>query len=193
MCIAIVTLPGRHVDNAALYRGWTCNKDGAGFAYVKDGKVHIEKGLMTYNELQTKYEKAVEAFGDKSAFLLHMRVGTSGSVSKTNTHPFPIRPQEGPGGAFIHNGILFTPAGAWKGPVGDQKSDTRVVSEALNNILRLQDVMDGRELIGKAIGGGNKLAFLYDTGDYVIVNEKSGFWNEGIWYSNGTCKINGTR
>jgi predicted glutamine amidotransferase len=189
MCIAIVSTPGMRVMDAALYRGWTANRDGGGIAYVKNGKVVVEKGFLTYNEFHKAYETAFNEVGKESPFLIHMRIGTSGGVTKNNTHPFAIRPQKGPAGAMIHNGILFTPAGAWKGGAGDQKSDTRVVAEALNNILELQDVKEGKELLGQAIGRSNKLAFLYDNKEYVIINEDLGFWDQGIWYSNGGCRV----
>ena len=34
MCIAVVQKPGAVIDDASLYRGWTINNDGGGFAYV---------------------------------------------------------------------------------------------------------------------------------------------------------------
>lgn len=187
MCVAIVTQPGKRVENAALYRGWNINRDGGGFAYIENGKVKIEKGFFEYNGFNKAYDAAFSRVGESSPFLIHMRIGTSGLKNANNTHPFAIKPQDGPGGAMIHNGILFTPSGAYKGPADDAKSDTRVVAEALNNILRLQDVKDAKVALGLAVGSGNKLAFLYDTGEYVIVNEDEGSWDEGIWYSNHSC------
>jgi predicted glutamine amidotransferase len=182
MCIAIVTTPGHSVTNEALFKGWTSNRDGGGFAYVKGGSVRIEKGFMQYNEFQRAYRNAVEAVGDSSHFLVHMRVGTSGAKTSKNTHPFPVR-----GGAMIHNGIMFTPAGKRAGEADDRKSDTRVFAESLHNILVLEDVKRASKDIVRAIGGGNKLCFLYDNNEYVIVGEDRGFWVDGIWYSNGSC------
>lgn len=189
MCIAIVTTPGKRVGDNALYRGWTSNQDGGGFAFVKQGKVVIEKGFFKYNEFHKALNAAVDTYGQQSPFLIHMRIGTSGLKNENNTHPFAIKPQDGPAGAMMHNGILFTPGGAYRGPDHDKKSDTRVVAEALNNILRLQDVLQAKKELGAAIGYGNKLAFLYDTGDYVIINENQGYWDDGIWYSNSSCKV----
>jgi glutamine phosphoribosylpyrophosphate amidotransferase len=191
MCIAIVQTAGKSVTDAQLWRGWTINGDGAGFAYVdpRQKKVVIKKGFLKFNEFQKAYREAVTNFGETSPFLVHMRIGTSGQNSEANTHPFEIKPQVGPAGAMIHNGILFTPSGAWRGSDDDRKSDTRVVANALNNILVLEDIINAKEMLGRAIGGGNKLAFLYDTGDYVIINEGAGHWNDGIWYSNGSCSI----
>lgn len=188
MCIAIVTTPGKRMSEKALFRGWSINQDGGGIAFVRKGRVEIRKGFFKYNDFHKAYSDAFDEVGQESPFLIHMRIGTSGLKNANNTHPFYIKPQSGPAGAMIHNGILFTPAGAFKGPEDDRKSDTRVLVEAFNNILRLQDVLQARFDLGVAIGRGNKLAFLYDTGDFVIINEEEGYWDDGIWYSNGSCK-----
>lgn len=189
MCIAILTQPGKSLTNTQLWRGWSGNKDGGGFAYVADGKVVISKGFLKYNDFQAAYEEAVEKYGKESPFLVHMRIGTSGGNTENNTHPFAFKPTSGPAGALIHNGIMFTPAGEWRGPKDDRKSDTRVFAAALNNILVLEDVKAAKEALGKAIGGGNKLAFLYDDKSWVIINEDEGYWDDGIWYSNSGCRI----
>lgn len=188
MCIAIVTTPGHSVTNEALFKGWTANKDGGGFAYVKDGQVQIQKGFMNYNDFQRAYRAAADQYSDTSHFLVHMRIGTSGGKTPKNTHPFRVR-----GGAMIHNGIMFTPSGMRAGTSADSKSDTRVFAEALHNILVLEDVKRASEDIYRAIGGGNKIAFLYDSNEYVIVGEDRGFWADGIWYSNGGCGIYASR
>lgn len=185
MCIAIVTKPGRTVDMQALYRGWTSNRDGGGFAYVDPdtNKVVISKGFMTYNEFQKAYAAAAEKYAEHSPFIIHMRIGTSGGKTDKNTHPFPIK-----GGALIHNGILFTPTGDDAGPVTDRKSDTRVFAEKLFNILNYTDALEAKEDLEVAIGG-NKIALLYDTKEFVILNERLGDWVEDIWYSNSACGI----
>lgn len=182
MCIAIVTKPGFSVGDKELYRGWSGNKDGGGFAFVHDGKVQIKKGYMTYNEFQKAYRAAVEQYGRDSHFLVHMRIGTSGGVTPNNTHPFAIK-----GGAMIHNGVLFYPTGKRAGPPGDRKSDTRVFAESLYNILQLEDIKKAEQNLRRAVGGNNKLCFLYDDNSYFILGEDLGFWREGVWYSNYSC------
>lgn len=189
MCIAIVIKAGATLSDAQLWKGWTANEDGGGFAYVKNDKVEIEKGFMKYNDFQKAFRKASEEFGADSPFLVHMRIGTSGGVTPVNTHPFEIKPQHGPHGAMIHNGILFTPSGAWAGNGADKKSDTRVVASALNNILVLEDIKNAKALLGNAIGAGNKLAFLYDNKEFVIINEHQGYWKDEVWYSNAGCNL----
>lgn len=182
MCIAVVTKPGFAIKDADLYRGWTSNRDGGGFAYVQDGKVRIKKGFMQYNDFQRAYRDAVDKFAADSHFLVHMRIGTSGGKTPKNTHPFPVS-----GGAMIHNGVMFYPTGKRAGHEGDRRSDTRVFAEDLFNILRLEDLKKAKDNLKKAIGGGNKLCFLYDNNEVIIVGEEAGFWREGIWYSNSSC------
>lgn len=187
MCIAIVTTAGKVVENKKLWRGWCTNGDGGGFAYVKDGHVEVEKGFMQFNDFEKAYSKAAELYAAESPMLVHMRIGTSGAKSQMNTHPFPFKPATGPAGAMIHNGTLFTPAGEWKGPKEDLKSDTRVLVNALNNVLVLEDLKNAKDAVAKAIGKSNKLAFLFDDKSTIIVNEDMGFWDDGIWYSNRTA------
>jgi glutamine amidotransferase len=182
MCIAVLTKPGARLTENQLYRGWTGNKDGAGFCYVDDGKVKIVKGFLEFKAFNKSYSDAVEKFGEDSPFLVHMRIRTSGHVNAANCHPFAIQ-----GGALIHNGMMFTPTGDRAGTLTDRKSDTRVFAESLYNILKLEHVKKAESGIRKAIGGGNKVAFLYDDKSYHIIGEDLGFWREDVWHSNNSC------
>lgn len=189
MCIAILQKPGARVPGPALWEGWKRNSDGGGFAFVdpETKKVTIRRGFMAYNDFIKAYDEAVEAYPD-SPFLIHMRVRTSGHVNGNNTHPFPVK-----GGAMIHNGTFFSPSGKYEGNADDRKSDTRVFAEHLFNILTYEDVVAAEAGILKAVGGYNKLAFLYDDGRYAILNEIAGWWDRDVWYSTTACFINGTK
>lgn len=191
MCVAILAKPGAVVGNDALFKGWTVNADGGGIAYVnKRGQLVIDKGHMKYNEFQRAYERAVEeARAEDSPMLIHMRITSQGDTNKTNTHPFEVKPQKGPRGAFIHNGTLFRPSGAWEGKANDKRSDTRVMANALNNILSAEAVLNAVVELGRAVGSHNKLAFLYEDKSWAIINESSGYWAGDIWYSNQSCGV----
>lgn len=182
MCVALLTIPGKVIDNASLFNGWNSNPHGGGFAYVRDDKVVIEKGFMEYNAFQKAYAAATEKYAADSPFLVHMRIRTSGATNANNCHPFPIRD-----GALIHNGIMFTPTGKRAGPAEDRKSDTRVFAESLYNILNLEHIQKKSLAIQNAIGRGNKICFLYDDKSYYILGEEMGDWIEGIWHSNDSC------
>ena len=189
MCIAILTTGNSRVPKENLEKGWRSNPDGGGIAYIKDGKVNVEKGLMTLEAFLAAYDAAHVQSDAGTSMLIHFRIGTSGLKSANNTHPFEVKPQRGPKGAMIHNGILFRPAGAWTGPDSDRFSDTRVLVASTNNLLALEQVQQNKAEIAKAIGHSNKLVFLYDDNSHVIVNETAGFWHDGMWFSNGTCGI----
>lgn len=182
MCVAILAKPGKQVPRLNLFAGWGINSDGGGFAFVRGGKVQIERGFMKYNAFQAALEEA-QAKNPDSPFLIHMRIRSAGSLNENNTHPFPIE-----GGALIHNGTLFQPTGNDIGTADDRKSDTRVFAERLFNILKYQDVVDAKDDIERAIRY-NKIALLYDDAKYLILNEAEGEWIDDIWYSNGSCKI----
>jgi predicted glutamine amidotransferase len=185
VCIAILTEKGKSVSSASLYKGWSVNRDGAGFAYLDaDGKVQIDSGYMSYNEFEKAYRGAVEKYGNNGPMLVHMRIRSAGGFGQKNCHPFRIK-----GGAMIHNGTLFTPESDHDTRKPDRKSDTRIFAETFHNILDYESVKLGEKDILKAVGTYNKLVFLYDTGKYHIMNEKSGYWDDGIWYSNEGCKI----
>jgi hypothetical protein len=42
------------------------------------------------------------------------------------------------------------------------------------------------KLVEKAIGSSNKFVLLNNKGEYKIINEKAGVWENGVWYSNST-------
>lgn len=182
MCVAILAPKGKVIGNRQLAAGWYSNSDGGGMAYIdNDGKVRISKGFMEYNPFQKEYERIVKEYGNNGPMLVHMRIRSAGSKNKENTHPFPIK-----NGALIHNGTMFTPK--FDQNTKDMKSDTRIFAETLFNILTKEDVDDAMKDLSDAVGW-NKIALLWDGGEYSIINERSGQWNDGIWYSNGSCKV----
>lgn len=93
MCIIIAKEKyGRLPSEQELKNCFTNNSDGAGFMYVKDGKVVIDKGYMKYDAFIKHYKKLLEEFNDfkDKSLVIHCRIGTSGQNIKENTHPYPI-------------------------------------------------------------------------------------------------------
>ena len=191
MCIAILAPIGRVVDNARLYRGWSINDDGAGFAYVDENdKIVIVKGFDKYGKFHTAYAAAAEKYSATSPFLVHMRIGSAGDRrTSINTHPFAFTPEEGPAGALIHNGTMFYPQGEIAGTPDDRKSDTRIFAEQLGPKLVYEDVKAAADLLERVVGY-SRLAILYANREYVILNEeRPGLWLDGVWYSNQGCAL----
>ena len=93
MCIIIAKEKyGRLPSEEELKNSFTVNSDGAGFMYVKDGKVVIDKGYMSWDSFIKHYKKLLEDFNDfkGKSLVIHCRIGTSGKNIKENTHPYPI-------------------------------------------------------------------------------------------------------
>jgi predicted glutamine amidotransferase len=182
MCVAILQKSGE-LSGAQLYAGWRVNRDGGGFAYLDDDKkVQISTGFMQYNDFEKAYRKVVKRYGTNGPMLVHMRIRSAGGMGPKNCHPFRIK-----GGAMIHNGTMFQPSEDGK----DAKSDTRIFAESLYNILDIDSVKKAERGILRSVGYHNKLCFLYDGGDYYIVNEERGYWSKDntVWFSNSSCNV----
>jgi len=177
MCIAIMKSANKKISKATLRRCYDANPDGAGFMYAEDKQLVVKKGYFTFKEFYKEYKP----HGDKQV-LIHFRIKTHGPIDKNNCHPFLVNNSLG----FIHNGII--------NGYGDSKeSDTiqfnnsilkKIVSKHGNNSL-FDDPMV--ELIENVIGY-SKLVFLDRHGNYTIMNEQKGNWNDGVWYSNMSWK-----
>lgn len=176
MCLAIVQPVGSTIPIPHLHQGWLHNPDGAGYAFVKDDEVVVKKGYSKLKEFLKDYTADVRD-NEGSAFLLHFRIRTMGDKSDENTHPFII-----PDGAMIHNGSL-TGTGV---KYNEGPSDTAAFASKFGAHLNYDFVYNKNKELGSAIGNYNKLAMLYKTNRYVIVNEEEGVWQDRVWYSNGS-------
>lgn len=173
MCLAIFKPPGKDVSDDHLKRGWKHNPGGAGFAYVKGKKVHVEKGFMKLTDFLAAYEAASKK-NKKSPFLIHFRIPSMGDNTAVNTHPFTFEH-----GALIHNGTIYgTGAAHGTGP-----SDTCKFVERFGSKLTFNNVKEHNKDIGEALGY-NRIAILYHSGDHQILNEEDGIWVNGAWFSN---------
>lgn len=170
MCIAILKPKDKILSKDILKTCCENNPDGMGFAYIDGDTMYIKK-YMKFNDFYKDY-KEVET---KSNMLIHFRIATHGKVEIDNCHPFWLNHRM----ALIHNGIISG--------YGERntKSDTRdFIDKVIGKISwKLMKNPSYRELISKAIGY-SKLAILDITGDYWIINEKDGYWNDGVWFSN---------
>ena len=179
MCIAIYVPAGAKVSQEHLHNGWCANSDGGGFAYVRKGKVKIVKSLMKWKTWEDAYYTAREANPD-SPFLVHFRIRSAGSNTADNTHPYALKT-----GAVVHNGTLTGSGADWyRGP-----SDTAKFVEKFGEHLTYDNVLS-KKLAMEAAIGYNKLAFLFNNGKFVIVNEDAGHWDDDVWYSNGGFRMN---
>lgn len=196
MCVIIAKNKNSRIPTEnELKNCFTANSDGAGFMYVDNKKVIIDKGYMTYKsfikrfyELCNKYDN----FDDKS-LVIHCRITTDGSTSVKNCHPFPVcdsikkmQKQKSCNDLGVaHNGIIAD----YRPPKDDTKdiSDTinyikkyfAPIKQAFKDFYKNQAFLDGVELMTNS-----KFAFL-DSDDVLTVCGH--FINEnGLLFSNSS-------
>lgn len=198
MCIIVaknkgVALPTKKTLEQCFER----NKDGAGIMYVKNNKVIIEKGFMTFQDFYKKLKSIKKEFGGdltNKAIVMHFRIGTHGENDKATTHPFPISNNFNDLRAtyfetdlgMAHNGIMS--AYNYDRTLSDTQSfikDYVSVFKELNKKFYLNNKV--MEIISNEANiSSNKLCFLdnkeniYWYGNKVIDN--------GVIYSNETYK-----
>lgn len=199
MCIIVgkkkgVDLPSK----TTLENCFDNNSDGSGLAYVKNRKVVIEKGFMTFEAFYKRLMELNKQFDLKNkALLMHFRITTHGGTSKGNCHPFPISNSrkklkatylECGNVAFAHNKTVKICA--------DEKekdmSDTQIFSrDYLYHIWKTNKCFYEDKNIRKIIqkmGGESRFCFLdnkeqiYTIGEFVEDN--------GVLYSNYSYSYN---
>jgi len=92
MCIIVFKPAGKDLpDIDTMLSCFDNNPDGAGFMYRHNGRVHIQKGFMTYKGFFNALDKLGKAIDIKRTDLVfHFRFATQGSIVPANCHPFPI-------------------------------------------------------------------------------------------------------
>lgn len=176
MCIAVVVPEGKVLPRDVFFACDKANRDGAGFAFIGDeGKVEICKSTTVDDGFYDMYVALTkDAPGPK---LVHFRIGTQGTISDENCHPFRIKD-----GALIHNGILWSDYTA-------KESDTNQFCSDLGEHLTYEYVKEDLDFIGDKIGDYNKMALLYDEGKLAIINRHKWVTSDmegcdGILFSN---------
>lgn len=173
-CIAIWKPKGIQIAKKYLRNSFNNNKDGAGFAIARNGKIEIQKGFFEFDVFW-------KAFKDLQKFpaLIHFRIATHGEVNKENCHPFSVCKERY---AVVHNGVLPI-----EPPKGRKESDTAYFA---NTILEdiLPDIKYGNDgftkLCEEAVGSYNKIVLLRADGKPWLFNESEGYWFKGSWFSN---------
>ena len=199
MCIIVGKRKGIELPTKQILENcFDNNSDGSGLAYVKNRKVVIEKGFMTFEAFYKRLMELNKQFDLKNkALLMHFRITTHGGTSKGNCHPFPISNSrkklkatclECGNVAFAHNKTVKICA--------DEKekdlSDTQIFSrDYLYHIWKTNKCFYEDKNIRKIIqkmGGESRFCFLdnkeqiYTIGDFVEDN--------GVLYSNYSYSYN---
>lgn len=194
MCVIVskeknVKLPSKKI----LKTCFDNNPDGAGLMYVKDNKVVIDKGYMTFNSFYKRIKQLKKEFNSDltdKAIVFHFRIGTSGGNIKENTHPFPISSDiKDLKALHINTDIAVAHNGIISGYVYDTLSDTQnfikdflePLKELNKNFYKNDKILN---IIDKELGG--KLTIL-DTKENITYIGSFETEN-GVKYSNSTYK-----
>ena len=180
MCLLINQRNNKPIKKEYLQTAYTCNNDGAGFSYARNGKLIINK-YRNFNKFYKAYKTAVHSYGNESDFIIHFRLATNGVEKGVfNVHPFKISDKL----VFAHNGVLDVKNHT-------KKSDTQVfnnfiLKELPDNFLKSK----AHIILLEGFIGSDKLVFLDNKGSSTIINEGRGHWNESnnTWYSNRSYK-----
>jgi hypothetical protein len=192
MCIIAAKPAGIPLpDRTRIQNMWNGNDDGAGFMYVENGKVRIEKGFMKYKDFITAFDKMTQRLDPTATpIVMHFRITTHGGTCPENCHPFPITDNIGAlkklktsaDIGIAHNGII--PIEPRKG-ISDTMEYTATQLAPLKKALpRFYENQHAMLMVKNAIG--SKMAFLtkeggiYTIGDFIE--------DGGILYSNSSYK-----
>lgn len=182
MCLLTFIPAGIMPDYDNLREGACSNPDGSGYAIIINDRILIGRGLDS--EVVIDRFKTIRTKHPEGPALFHSRITTHGLTDKSNCHPFPLR--KDPMSVMGHNGILPCQA---RLPKHDQRSDTRFAAEEIIGSRHFSHLHEkGRKRIEQWMGDNNKIVILTLNPripeKYIILNEKAGNWDNGIWYSN---------
>lgn len=174
MCIIIYSQNGV-IPKAHLDESLTCNPDGWGYVFHAAGKVVVRRGMNAGEFWRAWNGDAAARHGRPVIF--HSRIGTSGTRSVLNCHPFRV---PGHGLWLAHNGIIH----AYSRLDSEHNDTQHFIHEVLaglpKNWTRNESIL---RLVEQSIGH-SKLAIMDGAGRVVLLNEHLGHWSRGLWYSN---------
>lgn len=189
MCIIVVKKDGvKMPSNNKFKTCFNANKDGAGYMFATNGKVHIVKGLMSFNAFKNSLNNTRKKYGDDIPYVFHFRISTQGGVNKELCHPYPLtddmeamkKLNNITNIGVAHNGIISLTS-SW----GETSyNDTMLfIADYLSELVKNRnDLIKFRTLIQR-LTIGNRLALLFDDGNIELTG--SGWIEEdGIFYSN---------
>ena len=206
MCIIIakekkVGLP----TYSQLFNSFEYNNDGAGFMYVKNGKVIIDKGYMTWKKFYKRYQKLCKKFNnfENQSLIMHFRIGTSSGNTPQNTHPYPISNKVDDlhklyvktDLGMVHNGIIhdYTPKDKFTNTNDTQEFILKYVSTLHNHYPKFYKdkyIMSGMEdITNSKLAFMDTTGYIYYVGDFVEENgvkfSNTSYKDWGSWYNYG--------
>jgi len=143
--------------------------------FARAGKLIVKKGMMKFNDFYSCFRQYNKMYPTET-FVLHFRIATHGQKNKENTHPFFIHDTL----AYAHNGILSGLAEV-KGNLSDSAVFAGIMKDFPKDFYTRPEFVQILNYV--ASGNSSKFVFLDNEGQHLIINEKSGYWSHGCWYS----------
>lgn len=181
---------------AFIRQGANSNRDGSGFMFKRNGTniIEVRKGYFNIEDLISDL-KALD-LKEEDELAIHHRIGTSGLVSKENTHPFVCSDEHNEvcatnisidKPALVHNGMFQIYKYMKLNP---DFSDTYAFSRYImgnKNIMNIYN--EDRELFTDIFGsliGYNKICILFPDKDLQMIGNF--LEDEGYFHSNSGYK-----
>ena len=199
MCIAVYKPKGQKMPSKKIFSNcFSNNDDGAGFMFPLNGKVHYEKGFMSFTAFKKGLKKAIKNYGINTIttpMVFHFRITSQGGVKPELTHPFPVcrsydemRKLSGDVDyACVHNGIIDF-ASSYSTTINYSDTMEFIKEVVAPLIYKNPTYYKNKSLMGI-------LSYLLDVNRFIIMGgdghtELIGNWIEekGIYYSNSTYK-----
>lgn len=197
MCIIVVKEKGQEIPSDDILKNcFKNNSDGAGYMfcdmYRKKPSVIIRKGFMKINSFLDDLHN--RSFTKDDVVVMHFRIGTSGAMDGTCTHPFPltdsveklVKTRVVCKAGVVHNGVF--------GFGEKELSDTIIfIRDTLTNPLVKKFINTSyavRTLVNESIGT-SRLCMLDNMGNLQYFGDT---WtiDDGITYSNSSYKKTAT-
>lgn len=171
MCLLVVRKAGSWKPSKEEFsNAWRINSDGFGIAYASGGKLKVNKSLT-----EKVAWDSIQRLPDNVPALLHWRMGTHGSASLNNVHPFSLPKVSDKRTAWVgaHNGVFS--AIKPEGDITDSEAYFRTIKK-----LNIQAIEEDINRLGYG-----KVALLNNEGKLMIANEGQGSWRTPeVWQSN---------
>lgn len=182
MCLLMVAGPNATPTEQQLRCACQNNPDGFGYAIHLGDKIITNKG-MDYIGLLDEFYADREKYPD-AWVMFHARLTTHGKTNKSNCHPFRVGNSDKL--ILAHNGIL-----PLKMPITEHRSDTRFFAEEVLPRWGVELLDNPKRFAGvEKWASGSKLVIFSALKKLqkpvYIINEASGKWVDGVWWSNSS-------
>ena len=135
MCIIIAKYKKNRLPTKdELKTSFQNNSDGAGFMYVDNNKVVIDKGYMKEKDFIKRFDELCKQYNNfkNKSLVIHCRIGTSSGNTPENTHPYIITNKED----LLHKTYITSNVGiAHNGIISDYNPSSKTINDTQNFII----------------------------------------------------------